>query len=114
MGTNLRRITIAITPGLDKIKEDLSSVIGSKVNYPKTIRHLVVNYFAQTKPKKFEFSSEAHAFKSWYDAWWIGDGDDKEAIPERGDPSFDRYVIGYTLGFGAWMAAKHHTQEKKK
>ena len=63
-----------------------------------------------TKPqpaqKPLTFPKEAAAFKAWFDAWWLGDGEQGESIPSQSDPNFSEYVSQYTLGFGAWMAAK--------
>ena len=53
------------------------------------------------------FPQEAAAFKAWFDARWLGDGEMGEAIPSQSDPQFPTYMNEYTLGFGAWMAAKH-------
>lgn len=53
------------------------------------------------------FPKEAAAFKAWFDAWWLGDGEQGEVIPGQSDPNFLTYMDQYTLGFGAWMAAKH-------
>ncbi len=53
------------------------------------------------------FPQEAAAFKAWFDAWWLGDGEQGEVIPGQSDPHFLTYMDQYTLGFGAWMAAKH-------
>ncbi len=53
------------------------------------------------------FPQEAAAFKAWFDAWWLGDGEQGEVIPDQSDPHFLTYLDQYTLGFGAWMAAKH-------
>jgi hypothetical protein len=57
--------------------------------------------------KPLTFPEEAKAFKAWFDAWYIGDGEQGEAIPGQSDPHFLTYIDQYTLGFGAWMAAKH-------
>ena len=52
------------------------------------------------KSKQFE------AFKKWFDACWLGDGEHEQAIPTcRHDPKFMEYVDGYTLALGAWIAA---------
>ena len=48
---------------------------------------------------------ESDAFKAWFDAVWIGDGDQGETIPTSGK-EYDKYLSQYTLAFGAWMAAK--------
>lgn len=57
--------------------------------------------------KPLAFPQEAAAFKAWFDAWYIGDGEQGETIPGQSDPHFLTYVDQYTLGFGSWMAAKH-------
>ena len=57
--------------------------------------------------KPFSFPQEAAAFKAWFDAWYVGDGEQGETIPTQSDPHFLTYIDQYTLGFGAWMAAKH-------
>lgn len=58
-------------------------------------------------PKPSSFPAEAAAFKAWFDAWWLGDGEQGETIPGQSAPHFLTYLDQYTLGFGAWMAAKH-------
>ena len=60
------------------------------------------------------FPQEAAAFKAWFDARWLGDGEMGEAIPSQSDPQFPTYMNEYTLGFGAWMAAKHAAHGIKK
>ena len=60
---------------------------------------------AQRKP--LHIGEETAAFKAWFDAWWIGDGEQGETIPAQSDKHFLTYLDQYTLGFGAWMAAKH-------
>lgn len=60
---------------------------------------------AQRKP--LHIGEETAAFKAWFDAWWIGDGEQGETIPTQSDKYFLTYLDQYTLGFGAWMAAKH-------
>jgi len=60
---------------------------------------------AQRKP--LHIGEETAAFKAWFDAWWIGDGEQGETIPTQSDKHFLTYLDQYTLGFGAWMAAKH-------
>ena len=57
--------------------------------------------------KPLHIGEEAAAFKAWFDAWWIGDGEQGETIPRQSDKHFLTYLDQYTLGFGAWMAAKH-------
>lgn len=64
-------------------------------------------YRGPRHPKPFSFPEETKAFKAWFDAWYIGDGEQGETIPGQSDPHFLTYVDQYTLGFGAWMAAKH-------
>lgn len=56
-------------------------------------------------PCKPLIHEEARVFKEWFDAWWVGDGQQGESIPTRGN-DFDDYLERYTLAFGAWMAAK--------
>ena len=56
-------------------------------------------------PKPLTFPQQAAAFKRWYDAWWIGDGEQGEYIPDQADPKFTEYLNGYTLAFGAWCEA---------
>lgn len=73
------------------------------------IRHL----FALEQPpqrKPLHIGDETAAFKAWFDAWWIGDGEQGETIPTQTDKHFLTYLDQYTLGFGAWMAAKHAAQ----
>ena len=53
------------------------------------------------------FPHEAACFKQWFDAWWLGDGERGDSIPSQSDSKFADYIGQYTLGFGAWMAAKH-------
>lgn len=65
------------------------------------------------EPKSFRFPVESEKFKAWYDAWWLGDGSQSEIIPGYEDPDFPKYLNGYTLGFGAWMAAKHDAFDVK-
>jgi hypothetical protein len=60
---------------------------------------------AQRKP--LHIGEETAAFKAWFDAWWIGDGEQGETIPTQSDKHFLTYLDQYTLGFGAWMAARH-------
>lgn len=57
--------------------------------------------------KAQSFPQEAAEFKAWFDAWYVGDGEQGETIPGQSDPHFLTYIDQYTLGFGAWMAAKH-------
>lgn len=67
---------------------------------------------AQRKP--LHIGEETAAFKAWFDAWWIGDGEQGETIPTQSDKHFLTYLDQYTLGFGAWMAAKHAAHGIKK
>ncbi|MGV0960144.1 MAG: hypothetical protein ACOYB1_09935 [Limnohabitans sp.] len=60
------------------------------------------------------FPQEAAAFQDWFNARWLGDGEMGEAIPSQSDPQFPIYMNEYTLGFGAWMAAKHAAHGIKK
>lgn len=62
---------------------------------------------SQPASKPLTFPEEAAAFKAWFDAWYVGDGEQGETIPGQSDPHFLTYIDQYTLGFGAWMAAKH-------
>ena len=64
------------------------------------------------EPKSYRFPAESAKFKAWYDAWWLGDGFQAESIPGYEDPDFPKYLNGYTLAFGAWMAAKHDSNMK--
>ena len=57
--------------------------------------------------KPLHIGDESAAFKAWFDAWWVGDGEQGETIPTQSDKHFLTYLDQYTLGFGAWMAAKH-------
>ena len=71
----------------------------------------LVAFFAVNQQRKpLTFPEEASAFKEWFDAWWLGDGEQGESIPSQSDPKFSDYVSQYTFGFGAWMAAKHVAQ----
>lgn len=67
---------------------------------------------AQRKP--LHIGEEAAAFKAWFDAWWIGDGEQGETIPTQSDKHFLTYLGQYGLGFGAWMAAKHAAHNIKE
>ena len=69
---------------------------------------------ADASRKRPRFPVEAAKFKAWYDAWWLGDGFQAEVIPGYEEPDFPKYLNGYTLGFGAWMAAKHDSTWKPK
>lgn len=63
-----------------------------------------------TRPKAREpmhFSEETAAFKTWFDAWYVCDGEQGETIPTQSDPHYPTYLYQYTLCFGVWMAAKH-------
>ena len=60
---------------------------------------------AQRKP--LHIGDESAAFKAWFDAWWVSDGEQGETIPTQSDKHFLTYMDQYTLGFGAWMAARH-------
>lgn len=64
------------------------------------------------EPKSYRFPAESAKFKAWYDAWWLGDGFQAESIPGYEEPDFPKYLNGYTLAFGAWMAAKHDSNVK--
>lgn len=64
------------------------------------------------EPKSYRFPAESAKFKAWYDAWWLGDGFQAESIPGYEEPDFPKYLNGYTLAFGAWMAAKHDANVK--
>ncbi len=48
---------------------------------------------------------ESADFAKWFNAVWIGDGEQGETIPTSGK-EYDEYLSQYTLAFGAWMAAK--------
>ena len=72
-----------------------------------------------TRPQAREplrIGEEAAAFKAWFDAWWVGDGDICKAVTNEIEQSRS-YKSKYTLAFGAWMAAKEAahgiTGEKK-
>lgn len=69
------------------------------------IREALAEQPAQRKP--LHIGDESAAFKAWFDAWWVGDGEQGETIPTQSDKHFLTYLDQYTLGFGAWMAAKH-------
>lgn len=69
------------------------------------IREALAEQPAQRKP--MHIGDESAAFKAWFDAWWVGDGEQGETIPTQSDKHFLTYLDQYTLGFGAWMAAKH-------
>lgn len=81
-------------------------------------RHIICLCPDCTKPaqprKPLTFPVEAKAFKAWFDVWYIGDGEQGETIPGQSDPHFLTYVDQYTLGFGAWMAAKHAVRNNKE
>ena len=47
---------------------------------------------------------EISAFRDWYNAVWLGDGESSETIPVQGDKRYDEYLKGYTIALGAWMA----------
>lgn len=51
---------------------------------------------------------EISAFRDWYNAVWLGDGESGETIPEQGDKRYDAYLQGYTVALGAWMARAGH------
>lgn len=65
--------------------------------------------FEQTAKKMLPLSDEVAAFKRWYDAIWLGDGEHGQYIPTIKDAKFYEYMDGYTLAFGAWMSAKAHS-----
>lgn len=69
------------------------------------LRQIAAELLEPSNPPRFPV--EARLFKAWYDAWWLGDGQQAEIIPGSGDPEFPKYMNGYTLAFGAWMAAKY-------
>lgn len=48
---------------------------------------------------------ESADFAKWFNAVWLGDGEQSETIPTSGK-EYDEYLSQYTLAFGAWMAAK--------
>jgi hypothetical protein len=75
------------------------------------LRQIALELLEQRKPPRF--SKESKQFKEWYDEWWLGDGQQGEIIPGSTDADFPKYLDGYTLAFGAWMAAKHAAHELK-
>jgi hypothetical protein len=75
------------------------------------LRQIALELLEQRQPPRFP--QESKAFKEWYDAWWLGDGQQAETIPGYEEPDFPKYLDGYTLGFGAWMAAKHAANSLK-
>lgn len=66
---------------------------------------------AQHKP--LEIGDESAAFKEWFDAWWVGDGDICKAVTNEVEQTRG-YKSQYTLAFGAWMAAKHAANGTKE
>ena len=58
-------------------------------------------------------AEEAAAFKAWFDAWWLGDGEHGQHLPSQGDDLYANYMAEYTLAFGAWMAAKQAAHRTK-
>lgn len=64
-----------------------------------------VPFYTTPPHRKPLIHEEAPAFRKWFDAWWVGDGEQGEKVPPQGD-AFDEYLANYTLAFGAWMAAK--------
>ena len=74
----------------------------------------MVLWWNQSAPTQqpLAFHAEVAAFKAWFDSWWLGDGEQGEAIPGQSDPKFKSYIDQYTLAFGAWMAAKAAAQQK--
>lgn len=75
------------------------------------MRQIALELLEQRKPPRFP--EESKQFKEWYDEWWLGDGQQGEIIPGSADADFPKYLDGYTLAFGAWMAAKHAANELK-
>lgn len=75
------------------------------------LRQIALELLEQRKPLRFP--EEAKQFKEWYDEWWMGDGQQGEIIPGSADADFPKYLNGYTLAFGAWMAAKHSAHQLK-
>lgn len=75
------------------------------------LRQIALELLEQRKPPRFP--EESKQFKEWYDEWWLGDGQQGEIIPGSTDADFPKYLDGYTLAFGAWMAAKHAANELK-
>ena len=76
------------------------------------LRQIALELLEQRKPPRFP--QECKEFKEWYDAWWMGDGQQGEIIPGSADADFPKYLDGYTLAFGAWMAAKHAAHQMVK
>lgn len=70
-------------------------------------KHLRRLFTSTPARKPLHIGEETAAFKAWFDAWWVGDGEQGETIPTQSDKHFHTYLDQYTLGFGAWMAAKH-------
>lgn len=75
------------------------------------MRQIALELLEQRKPPRFP--EESKQFKEWYDEWWLGDGQQGEIIPGSADADFPKHLDGYTLAFGAWMAAKHAANELK-
>lgn len=90
-----------IDPPLHHVQE-ASNACGPAIT---AIREALDEQPAQRKP--LHIGDESAAFKAWFDAWWVGDGEQGETIPTQSDKHFLTYLDQYTLGFGAWMAAKH-------
>jgi len=66
---------------------------------------------AQRKP--LLIGKESAEFAKWFNAVWLGDGEQSETIPTSGK-KYDDYLSQYTLAFGAWMAAKEAAHSIKE
>ena len=62
-------------------------------------------YTTPPQRKPLIIGKESAEFAKWFDAVWLGDGEQGETIPTSGK-EYDDYLSQYTLAFGAWMAAK--------
>ena len=98
---------------LDAILESAGAWEQGVEAYPILYR-IAVQLLDQTALRKpLHIGEETAAFKAWFDAWWLGDSEQGETIPTQSDKHFLTYLDQYTLGFGAWMAAKHATHSIK-